>query len=137
MAMTRFWAAAALACGVVPAAAEAQTWRQAARGDSGTEYIDTDSIVRSGETVRYSRETRLFRPDRVSSGIRYDTLAVDYRADCTRRTHNALRTTARLKGVTIISFTAEEAGGEDEQKALPGSVAEGVLNAVCDGEWEG
>ncbi len=120
----------ALLCSVAtPAFAE--TWRLAAGSESAREYVDVDSIVRDGDTVRFSRETRFPSLQSLESIPRFDRLLVHYSSHCGDRTLSRLHIIVKRGDEVVGTYQ----GDRQAEHAEPGSVAAGVLMAVCDDRW--
>jgi hypothetical protein len=111
--------------------APAENWRASSGGQGATAYIDTDSIQRSGDEVRFWREVRWPAPRAFEDGTRYDRIGALYVADCRAMTLRAIRMRAAL-GATIL---AEGDTEEPTQNAGPGTTAETDLRSACFNDW--
>jgi hypothetical protein len=116
---------------VTSTAAFAENWRVAGGNRDALEYVDLDSIVRNGVSIRYWRETRYNRAQSIGSDLRFDRLLVLYMANCRDRNVRAMRVTARLGDRVVNSY--ESTSGLEYPE--PGSVGESVFLSVCDNRW--
>lgn len=112
-----------------PAAAE--TWRASSKGQGAAAYIDTDSIQRSGDEVRFRRELRWDEPRTFENGTRFDRIAALYVADCRAMTLRAINMSAALGDKVLFSGDSNEAA----EKAAPGTTAETDLRSACFNQW--
>ncbi|HEY0149564.1 MAG TPA: hypothetical protein VGB70_11250 [Allosphingosinicella sp.] len=108
-----------------PAAAE--DWRLASASVSETNsvvsFVDRDSIVRDGDTVRFLSDTR-------SQGIPgVDELLEVLEASCSAKSHRSLRSTMFLNGSAI-----SRAGPQETKIAPAGSSIAGLIDRVCTGK---
>ncbi len=115
---------------VLPAAAQQASWRASSSSGDQSAFIDTASITRDGDRVRFLREvrgtTRSF-PD----GRRYDRLGSRMEIDCRAGTARNLELYANLGETTV----AREAVGDDAQTIQSGSTLDADRRAVCANEW--
>ncbi len=132
--MVRIGFAAALAASMpFPASAQPQTWRQGSSSGGQAAFIDTASIERAGDKVRFWREVRTAQPALFESGERYDRIGSLLEVDCRARTLRNLRIYAKL-GDTLIF----ESGEASELEAVEaGTTADTDLRAACFNEWPG
>jgi hypothetical protein len=122
------------ACALVAASSvQAETWRASSANDGARGYIDTDSIVREGERVRFWREVRWPKPRTLDDGIVFDRLAALYEADCGG---NTLRTLRIRAGLGERTWSEGQADGTTET-VQPGSTGYIDLRSACFGEWPG
>ena len=120
----------ALLC-AFPAPAFAENWRLAAGNDTAREYVDLESIVRNGHTVRFARETRFPSLQSIQSVPDFDRLLTLHSGDCGARSLQRLQITARRGTETVGTFE----GDREIEAAEPGSIAAGILSAICDNDW--
>ena len=113
-----------------PAAAQ-KAWRHASSAGGQRAFIDTASIVRSGDKVEYWRELRASQPTVLSDGTRYDVIGTRIEIDCRAMTLRALENYASYEGSEIARFEREEA----IEPIAAGTTAAVEARAVCDGEW--
>ena len=123
----------AIALGLLAAAApaRAETWRASSSDGNASAFIDADSIVRTGDQVRFRRELRWPEVRLLGNRLRYNRLLADYEGDCRAMTLRSLSVAAKLDDEVVL---AGEGSGEIEQ-ARPGSTAEVDLRSACFGEW--
>lgn len=114
-----------------PATAQQQTWREASSSGDRTAFIDTASIQREGDKVRFWREVRSSAPMRFDSGESYDRLGAHMEVDCRARTLVNLEVYAKLGDQVIASG----AGGGGVEAVAEGSTADTDLRAACFNEW--
>ena len=112
---------------LVPAAAQAESWRLAGGGGQRPgrfiSFIDSDRIVRTGDTVTFWEQQVLESPDRTGT-VRQ---IVRYWANCRTKEH---------RGLDVSYFKADgrvNNYGADERStiAAPGSVMASVIETVC------
>lgn len=115
----------------LPAAAQQQTWRQASSSGDRTAYIDTASIQRDGDKVRFWREVRSPAPVRFDSGESFDRLGARMEVDCRARTLVNLEVYAKLGDQLVVSG----AGDGTVEPIETGSTADTDLRAACFNEW--
>jgi hypothetical protein len=120
-----------LVSGAVPAAAQTENWRPSSRGGVARGYIETNSISRDGDIVRFWREIRFPSSRMLGSDVTYDRLAALYEGDCRGETLRPLSVRARL-GERIV-WKDEEAGEADRVER--GSAGYVDLRAACFNEW--
>lgn len=128
---TKILAVAALLAPVAAASAQAPEWRLASSDGDNQAFIDTASIRRDGDKVRFWREIRTPEPVTLEGGLRFDRLGSLGEVDCRARTRRTLELYAKLDGEEI-------ARGEDTgevEPIVPASTGETEMRAVCLGEW--
>lgn len=117
----------------LPAAAQQANWRRGSSAGGQSVLIDTTSIQRDGDKVRFMRELRLRETRQLEGGASYDRIGALMEADCRGRTLRALEIAAKMGETTVFSG---EGDGEADP-ARPGSTADIDLRAVCFNEWPG
>lgn len=120
----------ALLCASAPPAL-AQNWRLAAGNDTAREYVDVESIVRNGNTVRFTRETRFPSLQSIESVPDFDRLMTLHSGDCSARSLQRLQIRAKRGTEVVGTFEGDRA----IEAAEPGSIAAGILSAICDNDW--
>lgn len=131
--MNRFGMLAIAWLAIAPAGALAENWRVAGGNRTGTEYVDVDSMVRNGDSVRYWRETRFGEVQSTPSGLRFDRMIVLYQAQCHDRSVQAIRVSVTLDGREAYAY--DSTSGLEYPR--PGTIGEAVLLAVCEDRWPG
>jgi hypothetical protein len=109
----------------------AENWRLAAGNDTAREYVDVESIVRNGNRVRFTRETRFPSLQSIESVPNFDRLLTLHAGDCGARSLQRLQITAKRGTEVVGTFEGDRA----IEAAEPGSIAAGILSAVCDNDW--
>jgi hypothetical protein len=115
----------------LPAAAHAENWRLAGGNRDAGDYVDVDSIARSGNSVRYLRETRFSDVQSTQSGLRFDRMIVVYTADCRARSVQAMRVRVTLDGREMYAYDSRSG----LEYPRPGTIGESVLLSVCENRW--
>lgn len=115
------------------AAAQPQNWRASSASDEAQGYIDTDSIDREGDRVRFWREIRFGQVQSTDSGERFDRIAAHYEGDCRLKTLRSMTLRVRLGGRLV--FEGEDTG--ETEAVSPGSAGDADLRAACFNEWPG
>lgn len=127
--------AAAVAAALVtlgfPASAQQQGWRPASSNGEQRAYIDTASIRRDGDLVRFTREIRMGRIHQFGSGARYDILGALMEVDCRARTLRSLEGYLKLGDAVVL----REEGDGGMEPVRPGTTADTDLRAVCFDDW--
>lgn len=125
---------AALPVAIVAAPPQQPSWR-AMSGSGEDAYIDTASIARDGDRVRFWREIRLGAPvEGGPGGQAYDRIGGRMEVDCRARTMRTLEMYTKLGGRTTSSSPASGEGLRPEAVRRGGS-AEADLRAVCLNQW--
>ena len=114
----------------LPAGASAENWRVASADEQSVQYIDADTIDRSGERIRFIREIRLDRPQFVE-GFRFDRVIQLAEVSCSQRLLYPLSTTAWLDDRQVHS----EGPWDDAEAMRPGTNLGGTHDAVCSNRW--
>lgn len=123
--------AAAASALLALSAAQAESWRASSTAMGATAYIDTDSIRREGDQVRYWREIRWPGVRTLETGTRYDRLMNLNQANCATKKVRSLEVRLKLGDKVVVSdFTPGEV-----EAVKPGTTLETDLRAVCSGEW--
>ena len=123
--------AALVIASALPASAQSQTWRVASGSGDRTGYIDTASIRREGDKVRFWREVRFATPRTFESGERYDRLGAHMEFDCRARTRATLELYAKFGDGMVGSGSTTG----PVEPITEGSTAHSELRAVCFNEW--
>lgn len=113
-----------------PAAAQAENWRVVSYDQTTVQYVDQDTIDRSGPRVRFTREIRLHRPDSVG-GQRFDRIVQVAEVACAERRLFSLSLTAML-GDAVVH---RDGPWSESEEMLPGTNLGGTHGAVCENEW--
>lgn len=121
---------AAAAFLAAPAAAQAEDWRVASADQQSVQYIDANTIERTGDRIRFTREIRFDEPQFVQ-GFRFDRVIQLAEVSCAERLLYPLRTTAWLDD----SQAHSEGPWEDAEAMEPGTNLGGTHDAVCSGRW--
>lgn len=124
-------ALAAMFLAAMPAAAQQRNWRAASSAGSQRAFIDTASIARDGDKVRFMREIRMDEPRQFDSGQRYDRIGSLIEADCRARTLQSLEIYASLGEEVIVRGE----GDREVDTVQAGSTADTDLRAACFDEW--
>lgn len=122
---------AALFALAIPASAQQQSWRPASRAGERQAFIDTSSIRRDGDRVRFVREIRGGEISQLQSGERFNVIGAVMEVDCRARTLRNLELYIRLDEAMV---GRAEANGNVEP-VQPGSTADTDLRAACFNEW--
>ena len=115
----------------LPASAHQENWRPASSNGTAQAYIDTSSMRRDGDRVRFVREVRMGSVQQFEDGRRYDVLGALMEVDCRARTLRNLEGYARLGSETV----ATEFSDGNVDPVQPGSTADTDLRAACFNEW--
>lgn len=134
---------AALALPALPAGAQQPqegalpqggTWRQASGSGGQSGYIDTASMQRTGDRIRFWREIRTREPQNFRDGQSFDRLGASIEVDCRARTFRTIELYAKL-GEQLVGRTDAE---DREAREVPaGTTTEAEFRAVCFNEWPG
>lgn len=123
--------AAVLPAAIFPAFAQQPSWRAASRAGDQQAFIDTTSIRRTGDRVRFLREIRMSGIRQFQGGERYDRIGAVIEVDCQARTLVTISLYAKLGDATIAS-----GDGDDEiEPVRPGTNADTDLRAACFNQW--
>jgi hypothetical protein len=132
--MQRAISALPLLLAMVGSPAQSETWREVSKVGDTSGYIDTESIKRDGDKVRFRLDMRLFLPEGTRSGHRYDRIASTVEIDCREKTYRILRIGAKLGDRSVF-------GGKSPDKSVnpirPGTTVDDEMRAVCSDEWGG
>lgn len=127
------FAAIALSLPAPAAAQQAPNWRAASSGNAQAAFIDTNSIVRSGDKVRIVREVRSREPMAFDDGTRFDSLGSLIEFDCRANTLRTIEVWVRLGSRELV-----RGPGDNQIDAVrPGTTAATDLRAACFDEWPG
>jgi hypothetical protein len=124
------WIACLGCLAATPAAAE--NWVRVGGGDTFTEYVDADSIVRDKDEVRFRREMR-FAAKRPEG---FDRMAFSSLASCRDRTIGDLSMAFFLGDHELMSSSFREKGLAREP-AAPGTASGRAVGFACEGKTEG
>lgn len=109
-----------------------ETWREVAKVNDVSGYIDTDDIKRDGDKVRFWMELRLPAPRTAPTGERFDRMAAMVEINCRSKTYRALRYRASMDGRTIHEGKSP---GRSARPVRPGTAADNEMRAVCFNDW--
>lgn len=115
----------------LPATAQQQSWRQSSTSGEQTAYIDTATIRRDGDKVRFWREVRSAAPMTFETGERFDRLGAHMEVDCRARTLVNLEVYAKLGEEEI----GRGPGDGAVEPIADGSTADTDLRAACFNQW--
>ena len=118
-----------LAVASVPASSE--TWRESGSTGGAIGYIDTDSLKRDGDKIRFWTEIRLPEPKSAPTGERFDRMGALVEIDCRAMTYRNLRNRAGLGDRLIYEGKVKEA----PDTVTPGTNIHAQLRAVCFDDW--
>lgn len=117
---------------LVSAPALSQTWRQVSKVGQVLGYIDTDSLKRDGDKVRFRMEVRFPITQGTPAGRRYDRIASLVEIDCRVKTYRLLRIGAKVGEISVF-------GGKSPDRSAnpirPGTAADDEMRAVCSDQW--
>jgi hypothetical protein len=114
-----------------PAPAPQPNWRVSARDSDFSDVIDTASIRRDGDKVRFTYESRFASP-RVNDGTTFDTLGVTEEMDCRARTTRLVELYFVLAGREL---RRAQSNGADVMAVEPGTLLDAHYQAVCLNRW--
>ncbi|HYD14691.1 MAG TPA: surface-adhesin E family protein [Allosphingosinicella sp.] len=123
---------AALLATALPASAQ-ESWRPASRAGQQRAFIDTSSLRRTGDKVRFRREIRMGETRSFSDGTRYDRIGSFMEMDCRARTLQTLEAYAMLGAAVVV----RQDGDGQIEPVRAGSTADADLRAACFNEWPG
>jgi hypothetical protein len=116
------------------APASSENWRKSGSTGGAIGYIDTDSLKRDGDKIRFWTEVRLPEPQSAPSGERFDRMAALVEIDCRAKTYRNLKSRANL-GDRLIHQGKVPKGAPDPVR--PGTNIHVQLRAVCFDDWQG
>lgn len=132
VAWAAFLAAPALVVAAAdPAGAQERAWRRSSASPGAAAFIDTRSIRREGDRVRFDRELRFDPPRTFSNGAPFDRILAREEGDCKARTLREGAMTVRLGDKVVVQFSSK---GKTEA-VVPDSNADIDLQAACFGKW--
>lgn len=124
--------ALAFSLAVASSPALSENWRATGSTDGAVGYIDTDSVKRKGDTIRFWTEIRLPEPKSVPTGERFDRMGALVEIDCRAKTYRNLRNRANL-GDRLIH--QGKVPNDSPDPVRPGTNIYAQMRAVCLDEW--
>jgi|GEM_PF-2359802 len=124
--MTRFLGFAIAAILAYPMPALADNWVNVAVGENGTNYVDTDSIDRSGDIAWYWTYTLFPEPD--EAGVA--SFAAFESTDCNRRVVR-LRQIIEYDRNRKVMFSSKPGNDGPLVNINPGTPGEAIFRFVC------
>lgn len=125
-------AAFPLLLAMVNSPALSENWREVTKVGEVPGYIDTDSIKREGDKVRFRLEMHLPQPQSARTGHRFDRITSMVEIDCRGKTYRVLRIGAKLGDLSVFGGKSPD---KSVQPARPGTAVDDEMRAVCFGEW--
>lgn len=114
------------------APASAENWRASGSSDGAIGYIDTDSVKRNGDRIRFWTEIRLPEPHSAPSGERFDRMGALVEIDCRARTYRNLKGRANLGDRLIYQG---KVANDAPDTVRPGTNIHAQMRAVCFDDW--
>lgn len=121
-----------LATGVASAQQQQHYWRPASSAGDGRAFIDTLSIQRTGDQVRFLREIRFNPARQFDDGQQFDRLGAVMEFDCRAHTLRNISLYSKL-GDRVI--TEAPSSSSDAEPIDAGTTAETDFRAVCLDQW--
>lgn len=130
--MRIFIGALALPLALLGSPALSENWRVVTKVGEVFGYIDTDSIKRDGDKVRFWMELRLPQAQAAPTGHRFDRMGSMIEIHCRAKTYRSLRIRANLGDQLIHE---DKSPDKSASPVRPGTAADDEMRAVCSGDW--
>jgi hypothetical protein len=130
--MRKFILVLALPLTLLASPALSENWRLVSKVADIPGYIDTDSLKRDGDKIRFRLEMRFPETQGTPAGRRYDRIASTVEIDCRAKTYRILRIGAKVGEISVF-------GGKSPDKSVnpvrPGTAVDDEMRAVCSDDW--
>jgi hypothetical protein len=114
------------------APALSENWRATGSTGGAVGYVDTDSVKRQGDEVRFWTEIRYSEPQSLPAGKLFDRMAALVEIDCRAKTYRSVRIRANLGGRLVHQGKIPN---DRPDPVRPGTNIDAQMRAVCLGDW--